>query len=242
LTVRRALVTGGAKGIGRAIADTLARAGYDVVIIGRDAAALAETGYGFEAVDVTDAEAFTAAIMRLGPFDILVNNAGAAHSASFGRHSQADLQAMLAVNLIAVFTACQAVLPGMIARKWGRIISIASTAGLKGYAYTAAYTAAKHAVIGLTRALAVETARTEVTVNTVCPGFTATALVDRAIAEIISKTGQSAADAKAALQRSNPQNRLTSPAEVAEAVLFLCRDSSAGLTGQALVVAGGEVM
>jgi NAD(P)-dependent dehydrogenase (short-subunit alcohol dehydrogenase family) len=130
----------------------------------------------------------------------------------------------------------------MVARGWGRIISIASTAGLKGYAYTAAYTAAKHGVIGLTRALAVETARTNITVNAVCPGFTDTELVGRAIAQISEKTGQSAETALAALQKSNPQNRLTSPAEVAEAVLFLCRDSQAGFTGQALVVAGGEVM
>ncbi len=239
---KRALVTGGGKGIGLAVAQRLAAAGADVSILGRDAAALVASGFAHEVVDVTDADALTAAIRRLGDFDILVNNAGAAFSASFQRHSLNDWNQMLAVNLTACFVACQAALPGMIARKAGRIVSVASTAGLKGYAYTAAYCAAKHGLIGLTRSLAIETARSGVTVNAVCPGFTDTGLVDRAVGVIVEKTGQSADDARAALARSNPQNRLTTPAEVAEAVWFLCRDSSAGFTGQSLAVAGGEVM
>ncbi len=239
---RTALVTGGAKGIGLAIAQLLSAHGARVSIVGRDVPAMQASGFDFAAVDVTDTDAFEAAIDRLGPFDILVNNAGAAFSATFGQHTRADWDAMLAINLTACFTACHAVLPGMIERKRGRIVSVASTAGMKGYAYTAAYCAAKHGLIGLTRALAVETARTGVTVNAVCPGFTDTALVDRAVAVISDKTGQTANEARAALVRANPQNRLTSPEEVAEAVLFLCGDAARGFTGQALAVAGGEIM
>ena len=235
-------MTGGAKGIGRAITDRLAAAGAQVSVIGRDPAALAATGYPHAAVDVTEAEALCAAIDALGPFDILVNNAGAAVSAPFGRHSRADWEAMLAVNLTACFTAMQHVLPDMVQRRWGRIVSVASTAGLKGYSYTAAYCAAKHGLIGLTRAVAIETARTGVTVNAVCPGFTETAMLDRAVATISAKTGQSAAEARSALTRGNPQGRLIMPAEVAEAVAYLCGDNAAGVTGQALALAGGEVM
>jgi NAD(P)-dependent dehydrogenase (short-subunit alcohol dehydrogenase family) len=242
LSGRAALVTGGAKGIGRAIADALAAAGAQVAVFGRDAEALHTCGHEHRQVDVTDGPAFARAIADLFPLDILVNNAGAAFSAPFARHDRAAWDAMLAVNLTACFTACQAVLPAMRARGQGRIVSIASTAGLKGYAYTAAYCAAKHGLIGLTRALAIETAREGITVNAVCPGFTDTDMVARAAATIAAKTGQTGEDARAALARLNPQNRLTTPAEVAEAVLFLCQDSSAGFTGQALVVAGGEVM
>ena len=192
--------------------------------------------------DVTDDAALGAAIDRMGPFDILVNNAGAAVSAPFGRHSRADWDGMLAVNLTSCFVAIQAVLPGMVARGWGRVVSVASTASLKGYAYTTAYCAAKHGLLGLTRALAVETARTGVTVNAVCPGFTDTALVGRAVETIMAKTGQTAEAATAALARGNPQGRLVQPEEVAAAVAYLCRDDAASLTGQSIVVAGGEVM
>ena len=148
---------------------------------------------------------------------------------------------MLAVNLISAFTACQAVLPHMLEQHWGRIVNVASTAGLKGYAYTAAYTAAKHGVVGLTRALAIEFARSGVTVNAVCPGFTDTELVRRSAATIARQSGRSEADARAALAQFNPQCRLVRPEEVAEAVAFLCRDTASSMTGQSIVVAGGEV-
>ena len=183
-----------------------------------------------------------AAVERLGPFDILVNNAGAAHSAPFARHRRADWDGMLAVNLTSCFVTTQCVLPSMLAQGWGRVVSVASTAGLKGYGYTAAYCAAKHGLVGLTRALAIETARTGVTINAVCPGFTDTALVGRAVKTITVKTGQTAEAALGALARSNPQGRLVQPDEVAGAVAYLCREEAASLTGQSIVVAGGEVM
>lgn len=239
---RRALVTGGAKGIGRAVADRLAADGASVCVLGRDAGALAETGYPYAVADVTDATRLAEVIDRMGPFDILVNNAGAAYSAPFARHSRADWDDMLSLNLTSCFSAIQCVLPGMTARGWGRIVSVASTAGLKGYAYTAAYCAAKHGLIGLTRALALELARTGVTVNAVCPGFTDTALVSRALETIVTKTGKSEGEARRILERSNPQGRLVQPSEVAGAVAYLCRDETAALTGQAIAVAGGEVM
>jgi NAD(P)-dependent dehydrogenase (short-subunit alcohol dehydrogenase family) len=242
---RRALITGGAKGIGLAIARRLAQDGVALALIGRDRGALQVAAGELDAVhapvDVTDWASLTAAIAELGPFDILVNNAGAASSQPFLKSTPQDWATMFAVNLTATVTACQAVLPHMITCGWGRIVNVASTAGLKGYAYTAAYTASKHAVIGLTRSLAIEHAQSGVTVNAVCPGFTDTDLVRRAADTIARRTGRSKSEATAALTRYNPQGRLVRPEEVAEAVAFLCRDAASAVTGQAIVVAGGEV-
>lgn len=247
LAGRHAVVTGGGRGIGRAIAATLSRAGAAVTVIGRDAAALeavvrAGGARRFAVADVTDEAAMARAFEAVdGPVDILVANAGGAVSKPFGRTGAADFRAMWDLNLMGVVHAVQAVLPGMTERGRGRIVAVASTAGLKGYPYVAAYCAAKHAVVGLVRALAQEAARTGVTVNAVCPGFTDTDLVATSIDRIVEKTGRGRDEAAAELVRHNPQGRLVAPAEVADAVLWLCRDGSASVTGQAIAVAGGEI-
>ncbi|MBD5656668.1 MAG: SDR family oxidoreductase, partial [Candidatus Eremiobacteraeota bacterium] len=187
-------------------------------------------------------QATRAAFAALGPIDVLVNNAGAALSKPFGRYTDDDFEASIALNLTATFRAARAVLPGMLERRWGRIVNVASTAGLKGYAYTAVYCAAKHGVIGLTRALAIEFATSGVTINAVCPGFTETDLTREAIASIAARTGRSPADARASLARFSPQQRLMDASEVADAVAYLCGPGAAAMTGQSLVVAGGELM
>lgn len=251
LTGRHAVVTGAGSGIGRATAERLAEAGCRITLIGRHAGRLTETAdrigdAAFAApADVTDAAALAAAIEagrdRFGPVDILVNNAGAASSAPFLKTGADDLRAMLALNLEAPAEAALLVLPGMLTRRWGRIINVASTAGLKGYAYVSAYVAAKHGLVGLTRALALEVAARGVTVNAVCPGFTDTDLVSRSVEAIVGKTGRSEADARAALAASNPQGRLITPDEVAALIVWLCEDAASGVNGAALPVAGGEL-
>ncbi|HEY5789496.1 MAG TPA: SDR family oxidoreductase, partial [Gammaproteobacteria bacterium] len=183
-----------------------------------------------------------AAAAAAGPVEVLVNHAGAARSAPLQRTDLALWQQMLAVNLTGVFLCCRAVLPAMRERGWGRIVNVASTAGLRGYAYVGAYCAAKHGVIGLTRALALETAREGITVNAVCPGYADTEMTRATLENIRAKTGRSAEQALAELVRFNPQGRLVAPAEVAAAVAWLCAPDSAAVTGQAVAVAGGEVM
>jgi NAD(P)-dependent dehydrogenase (short-subunit alcohol dehydrogenase family) len=240
-----ALITGGAKGIGLAIARRLAADGASLALIGRDGAALqraaSELGACHAIADVTDPVVLRDAIASLGPCDILVNNAGAALSKPFAKHDLSDFQAMLAVNLLGAVTTCQAVLPGMRVRGFGRIVNIASTAGLKGYPYVTAYVAAKHALVGFTRALAQETVKQGVTVNAVCPGFTDTDLVANSVTTIAARTGGTAQDAREALAATNPAGRLVQPDEVAEAVAFLCRRGASAITGQVIAVACGEI-
>lgn len=252
LTGRHALVTGGSRGIGAAIAVALSGAGAAVTLTGRDSDRLAqqvrELGVRSQGVvmDVSDPEAVSAGFERarssFGPVQILVNNAGVARSASFQKTDSALWQAMLGVNLTGTYLCCRAALPGMLEEGFGRIVNVASTAGLTGYAYVTAYCAAKHGVIGLTRALALEIARSAVTVNAVCPGYTDTDIVQQAVANIVSKTGKSEQQARAALTERNPQQRLVRPEEVANAVLWLCLPGSEAVTGQSISVSGGEVM
>ena len=247
----RAVVTGGASGIGAAIAKALVQEGAKVVVMGRDEGRLrafreAWGDAGVEAVriDLADPasipQAFEAAA-AFGPVDILVNNAGEAGSASFMRTSLERWQRMLDVNLTGTFLCTQQVLPGMVERGYGRIVNIASTAALRGYPYVAAYCAAKHGLLGMTRALALEVARKGVTVNAVCPGFTDTPMADRAVENIVATTGRSADEARERLAAANPQGRLVRPEEVAQAVVWLARREASALNGQAIAVAGGEV-
>ncbi len=254
LASRHALVTGGSRGIGYATARRLAELGARVTIMGRDAGALEQAAaslsrygdIGQACGDVAQADAvrqaFSQARSAFGPIDILVNNAGQAVSQPFARLDAAAWQQMLAVNLTGVFHCMHAVLPDMRENGWGRIVNIASTAGLAGYAYASAYCAAKHGVIGLTRAVALETAKLGITVNAVCPGYTETDIVRDAVANISQKTGLTAEQARARLAERNPQGRLIQPEEVADAVAWLCGAGAGAITGQSIPVAGGEVM
>jgi len=244
-----ALVTGGGRGIGREIAAALVRAGATVTVLGRHRATLDETVVAGAAhfvgiADVADQAAVSAAIAEAAArqsIDILIANAGIAESAPFAKSDPALFKRMMDVNFMGVVHAVQAVLPAMRDRPYGRIVAVASTAGLKGYAYVSAYSSAKHAVIGLVRSLALELAHTGVTVNAVCPGFTDTDLVSVSIDNIIKKTGRSREQAIAELSKHNPQGRLVTPGEVADTVLFLCGEGASASTGQAIAVAGGEV-
>ncbi|KAB0268488.1 SDR family oxidoreductase [Microvirga brassicacearum] len=247
---RHAVVTGGGRGIGRAIAKALCEAGATVTIIGRDRATLERAmaegdARSAAAADVTDVAAVRGAIRdvvsRHGPVDFMIANAGGAASVPFLKTDPAIFRQMLDVNLLGVTNVTQAVLGTMTERGFGRIVAVASTAGLKGYSYVTAYCAAKHAVIGLVRALAIETAQTGVTVNAVCPGFTDTDLVAQSIERIMAKTDRSREQALKELVKHNPQERLIDPAEVADAVLWLCSEGARSVTGQAIVVAGGEI-
>lgn len=250
LAGRHAFVTGGGRGIGRAIAAALARAGAAVTVIGRSeaplhAAVVAGEAAGYGLADVTDpAEVqrqVAAAEAARGPIAILVNNAGSVESGPFSKADPSAFRRMWDVHVMGAVYATQAVLPGMVARGFGRIVNVASTAGLKGYAYVTAYCAAKHALVGLTRALAAETATYGVTVNAVCPGYTDTDLVRDSIARVAARTGRVQAEVLAEYQKDAPIARLIRPEEVAAAVLYLCSPEAAAVTGTTLAVAGGEV-
>ncbi|MBV9971493.1 MAG: SDR family oxidoreductase [Xanthobacteraceae bacterium] len=249
LAGRQALVTGGGTGIGAAVATALAQAGAGVTICGRrlaplQAVAAGEANIHAVPADVTCEEAVTKLYRHADdtgrPFDIVVANAGMAESAPASKTSLELWSRTIAVNLTGAFLTVRPALAAMRVRGWGRIVFVASTAGLKGYPYVAPYVAAKHGVVGLMRALALETATAGITVNAVCPGFTDTAMLSDAV-ERIAKTIQcSEAEARASLAGKNPQGRFIRPREVADAVLWLCSDASASITGQAISVSGGE--
>ena len=255
LAGRHALVTGAGRGIGAAIAHRLAVDGATLTLLarGRDslqalAEALPTTAHARVLVcDVADAEAVAQAWRTLqeegaAAVDILVNNAGQAASAPFTRTSDDLWQRMLAVNLNGTFHCARAALPAMLAAGWGRVVNVASTAGQRGYAYVAAYAAAKHGVIGLTRSLALEVAAKGITVNAVCPGFTETDLLRESLANVVAATGRDTASARAEFTRHNPQGRLVQAEEVADAVAWLCTPAARSINGQAISVSGGEVM
>ncbi len=250
LSGRHALVTGGGRGIGRAVAAALSGAGATVTVLGRQKAALDDAvvsrhAAGFIVADVTDPSAIEAGVKAAeasrGPFDILIANAGGAESAPFGKTEAAQFQRLFDLNVLGIVHAARVVLPGMVTRKFGRIVAVASTAGLKGYPYVTAYCTSKHAVVGLVRSLATETARTGVTVNAVCPSFTDTDLVRESVAAITKKTGKSHDEVIAQYVKDVPMGRLIQPQEVAAAVLYLCSSDAGAVTGTTLTVAGGEI-
>jgi len=251
-----AVITGGSRGIGAAIAEALAQMGVSISLISRNAETLKATAnrigencgarVATQAADLTEEPAVRQAIARvsdsLGAPTILINSAGVALSSPFLKSDAASWRKMLYTDLMTAVYCTQAVLPTMLVSKWGRVINVASTAGLTGYAYITAYCAAKHAMVGLTRALAIETARTGVTVNAVCPGYTHSDMTTHSIENIIEKTHRTREEAIASLVSRNPQGRLIEPAEVADAVTWLCGEKASSVTGQCIVIAGGELM
>ena len=256
---RHALITGAGSGIGAAVALALAQQGARLTLAGRSHDKLQQQAERLRAqvpdlavvlapMDITDPHAVQAAAQQaqaqLGPVNILVNNAGQAQSQPFVRTDAALWQQMLDVNLSGTFHVTQAVLAGMLEAAGtgtpGRIVNIASTAGLMGYAYVSAYVAAKHGVVGLTKALALELARKNITVNALCPGYTETEIVQETVRNIVGKTGQSETQARQALTARNPQQRLVLPEEVAQSVVWLCAPGSSAVNGQAIAIDGGE--
>ena len=245
---QHAVVTGGGSGIGAAIAKAMTEAGARVTLLGRNAERLRnkaqELGTDSQVADVTDrgqvATAFAAAAEQNGTVTILVNNAGAAEAMPFGKMDDELWDSLIAVNLTGVYNCTKVAIGAMVEAGSGRVVNIASTAALTGYAYVSAYCAAKHGVVGLTRALALEYATKGVTVNAVCPGYTNTELIEKAIDKIVAATGRSRDEALAEMVKVNPQRRLIEPEEVAATVMWICQQES--ITGQAIAVAGGEVM
>jgi NAD(P)-dependent dehydrogenase (short-subunit alcohol dehydrogenase family) len=239
------VITGGGTGVGADTAHEFARAGYRVTIMGRTETTLKAQNLPYQVCDVTDADqvavAFDAARAQHGPISVVIANAGAASSVPFAKMTAADLTGMTDVNLTGVFNVWQAALPDMKAAKAGRMIAIASTAGLKGYPYVSGYCAAKHGVIGLTRALALELAPLGITVNAICPGFVETPMLERSLANIVEKTGMSIEDATKSLTKNNPQRRFVQTDEVAGTALWLCSDAARSVNGHTLTLSGGEI-
>jgi NAD(P)-dependent dehydrogenase (short-subunit alcohol dehydrogenase family) len=226
---RLVVVTGGTKGIGRAVARRFEEGGDRVEAFGR------------ETCDVTDEEQVEVLFARLGPVDVLVNNAGIGESARLAGTTLADWRRHLDVNATGAFLCTRAVLGPMLERDRGRIVTVASTAGLAGARYTSAYTASKHAAVGLMRAVAAEVAGTGVTANAVCPTFVRTEMTERSVARIVERTGRTEEEAAAALARMSPLGRLLEPEEVAAAIVYLASDEAAAINGQTLVLDGGGI-
>src|SRR5437899_11796781 len=250
LAGKHAVVTGGARGIGAAVTRALAAQGVTVTMLGRSAAPPSDLAnkpdLHYVQADVCEpdelARAFDSARAAFGSIHILVNNAGQGRSAPFMKTDFELWRGMMQVNLDGPFHCIHAVLPGMLEAGWGRIVNVASTAGLTGYSYVSAYCAAKHGVVCLTRALALEVAAKGVTVIAVCPAYTETEMLQQTIDGIVAKTGRTAAEARAELSSRNPQKRMIQPEEVANAVTWLCLPGSEAITGQSIAIAGGEVM
>ena len=247
LAGKLALVTGGGRGIGAACARSLAGAGAKVIVCGRSVADLEaianEIGGTAMACDIAD-RAATDRMLRELParVDVLVNNAGVAESASLEKTSDELWDRIIELDATAPFRVTRALVPAMTKAGWGRVINIASNAGVSGYGYSAAYCAAKHAMVGFTRALAVDLARSGVTINALCPGWVHTRMSDEAVARIAAKTGRSAEEARATLEAMSPQKRMIEPDEVAYAALMLCADASRGIHGQTIVIDGGAIL
>ncbi|MEQ8285890.1 SDR family NAD(P)-dependent oxidoreductase [Thalassospira sp.] len=249
LAVKTALITGGGSGVGAVMARMLADAGVKVAVSGRRADALAEianheniTAITADVTDEASVRAMYATMIDvIGAPDLVIANAGMAESAPIGKTSVDLWKRTIDVNLTGTFLTFREGLAVMDKTKPGRLISIASTAGLKGYAYVTAYCAAKHGVVGLVKGMAAELAKTPITVNAVCPGFMETPMLEKSLDNIVAKTGMSADDARASLAKINPQNRLIQPQEVADTVMWLCSPNAASMTGQTISVSGGEI-
>ena len=250
-----ALITGGSKGIGLAVARTFAAEGASIALAARNEETLAQavaeiesTGAPAMAVtcDVTDKgrvqDLPDLIADALGRIDILVNNAGAAESHKFLNHPDDLWDWMLDVNLTSIYQVTKAVVPGMVERRWGRIINIASVASKVGFNYMTAYAASKHGVLGLTRSLALELNPYHITVNAICPSYVDTPMTDAAVANIVARTGRSESESRGYLEGVNPQNRLITPEEVAAVAVMLADENARGITGQAINVDGGLVM
>lgn len=247
---RTALITGGGRGIGRAIAERLARDGIEIIVMGRTEAEIVAVARELRgqaiAVDLSSRASTDEALGKLASLapriDILVNNAGIAESLPLARSVDEMWDRQMEINATSAFRLCRALVPPMVDRGWGRVVNIASNAGLTGYRYSAAYCASKAAMIGMTRSLAVDLAKTGVTMNAVCPGWVETKMASEAVSRIVKTTGRSEADARTALEKMSPQGRMIAPEEVALVVGMLCEGGARGIHGQTIVVDGGQVM